>query len=177
MPKTVPFDLEIANEICRRLAGGERLRVMCNEVGMPSAHTVQIWRRDNDAFHAAYAKAREFQAETIFDEMLEIADTPLIGRRESDGPRGKTIHTEDLIEHRALQIRTRQWILPRLSKNMAEKSQIDHTSSDSSMSPMTPQQQLIAVNKLHDTARKRVAAQKQAKLIVGFEGDDGSDLV
>lgn len=175
--KPITFSQVLADEILRRVASGESLRSICVEDGMPHRTTIQLWRRDNPGFYEAYSKAREFQAETIFDDMLNIADTPHIGQRKVYSDKnGETIHEEDMLGHRELQIRTRQWILPRLSKRMADKSQIDHTSSDNTMSPLTPEQQLVVVNKLHENARKRVAAKRQAKIITGFVGDDGSDL-
>jgi len=66
---------EIADEICLRLAEGESLRAICRDDHMPSRETVRKWLRDEtiDRFIGQYAQAREDQAESLADQVLEIA--------------------------------------------------------------------------------------------------------
>jgi hypothetical protein len=48
---------ELAHEICRRLAEGETLKVICREKGMPSASTVRRWVLDDvEGFADLYAR-------------------------------------------------------------------------------------------------------------------------
>lgn len=173
MGANTTFNQTIADEICRRIISGETLKTICDEDGMPSAPTVQNWRHKNIAFNEQYADAREFQAETIFDQMLEIADTPCEGERVTEDHNGTKTVTEDMLGHRELQIKTRQWMLPRMSKKMTDKAQLDHTSSDGSMSPMTDEAVAARLNAIQQSIIKRLAAKKQPE---GFIGDDGSDL-
>jgi hypothetical protein len=42
----------VADEICRRLAGGEALRAICAEPSMPAESTVRRWRRTRTGFTA-----------------------------------------------------------------------------------------------------------------------------
>jgi len=72
---------EVAATICERLALGESLRRICAEGSldgdknsMPSKTTVFRWLEANESFRDQYARAREWQAETILDDILEIAD-------------------------------------------------------------------------------------------------------
>lgn len=167
------YNQDTADLICRRLVGGETLKDICEELGMPSCSTVQVWRHTNEGFAVQYAKARESQAETIFDQMLEIADNPLIGERVTEDHNGTKTVTEDMLGHRELQIKTRQWILPRLSKKMLDKAQLDHTSSDGSMATISDEAKLARINEIIAAAEKRLALKKGNQ---GFVGDDGSDL-
>lgn len=65
---------EIFTVICDRIANGESLRSICLDDGMPNRATVlRFVGRDDDA-RAQYMRAREMQADTIFDEILDIAD-------------------------------------------------------------------------------------------------------
>ena len=66
----------LALEICRRMADGESLRSVCRDEAMPDKSTVLRWLGDkeNGAFRDQYARAREMQADALFDEALEIAN-------------------------------------------------------------------------------------------------------
>ena len=65
---------EVADAICERIADGQSLRSICEIEGMPNKATVFRWLTVNEAFRDQYARARETQADTIFDEILDIAD-------------------------------------------------------------------------------------------------------
>ena len=65
---------EVVDAICSRIADGESLRRICEDDDMPGRRTVLDWL-DNDAneqFRAKYARAREAQADGIFDGMADI---------------------------------------------------------------------------------------------------------
>lgn len=68
------FSDEIALAICARLSDGESLRKICCDDAMPGQTTVYRWLMENEAFREQYACARELQADTLFDEILDIAD-------------------------------------------------------------------------------------------------------
>jgi hypothetical protein len=68
------FNLEIAGEICGRIAAGESLNRICKEDGMPDQVTVYRWIAANEDFRKIYAQAREEQAETLADEITDLAD-------------------------------------------------------------------------------------------------------
>lgn len=174
MGKPTIFNQDLADEICRRIIGGETLKAICDEAGMPHNATVQNWRHKNLAFNDQYASAREMQAETIFDEILEIADNTEIGTRTVISDDETKTYEGDMVEHRKLRIQARQWMLPRLSKKMTDKAQLDHTSSDGSMSPMSDEAKDARLTAIHQAAKKRVAASRKSD--EGFVGDDGSDL-
>ena len=65
------------NMVCARIAGGESLRTICEDKGMPTARGVLKWLNadGNDAAVRQYARAREEQADHYADEIITIADT------------------------------------------------------------------------------------------------------
>jgi hypothetical protein len=65
---------EITETICARLAAGESLRTICADEAMPAQSTVYLWLTKHSEFSEQYARAREVQAETLVDEILEISD-------------------------------------------------------------------------------------------------------
>lgn len=73
---TTTYTKEVGDKICERLAEGESLRKICADKEMPSRWSVFRWLDDeaNEAFRNQYARAREWQAESIMDEVLELAD-------------------------------------------------------------------------------------------------------
>jgi hypothetical protein len=101
----------LATDICRRLADGENLRAICRDDGMPSERTVRTWALEDETFAPQYARARAIGYSTLFDQMLEIADTPQIGTKTVTKATGTETIVGDMIEHRRLQVDTRKWML------------------------------------------------------------------
>ena len=64
-----------AAEICARLVEGESLKSICRDPLMPDIKTVYLWMAQNETFLHQYAKAKEDQADTMQEEILDIADT------------------------------------------------------------------------------------------------------
>lgn len=122
------FTQETAVTICARLADGESLRSICEGEGLPTKTTVMRWLADDryTAFRDQYARAREMQADALFDDILHIADTPLIGTKTKTTSDGKTEVSEgDMIEHRRLQVDARKWMAGKLQpKKYGEKTQL-----------------------------------------------------
>lgn len=107
------FTQEKADKICERLADGESLRSICEDEGFPSRVTVFRWLREHDEFRIQYARAREDQAETILEEMLEIADD---GKRDYiPDPEGGVQVDHDHIQRSKLRVETRKWMLGKLA--------------------------------------------------------------
>lgn len=81
----LPFSQEIADEICDYIANGPSLRSYVLQPGKPSRTTIYKWLAENPAFADQYARAREDQAESHADEMLDVA------RSEEDPARARLI--------------------------------------------------------------------------------------
>ena len=128
------FTQAIADEICERLADGESLRSICNAEHMPSKATVFRWLADDryTIFRDQYARARECQADAIFDEILDIADTPMLGEKRKTLPDGKEEVTHgDMIEHRRLRVDARKWMAGKLRpKKYGDLHKFEHSGPD-----------------------------------------------
>jgi len=118
MGRPSSFTPECADIICERLANGESLRKICLDEEMPDQKTVLRWLARGDlenaeeefaTFRQQYARAREMQADTIFDEMLDIADD---GANDYMGEDEK--YNGDAVQRSRLRIDTRKWMAGKL---------------------------------------------------------------
>jgi hypothetical protein len=66
----------LQRKYARELASGKSLRSICRRDEMPDLTTVLAWVVDgrHESFSQQYAKARQIQAETLADELFDIAD-------------------------------------------------------------------------------------------------------
>ena len=68
------YNEDIAGIICGRLAAGESLNRICRDDEMPSIVAVYSWLAKHEEFLKLYTRAREEQADTLADEITDIAD-------------------------------------------------------------------------------------------------------
>lgn len=73
---SVEFSPEVFTAICERIAAGESLRAICGDEGMPAKSSVLRWLDEprNQDLRDQYARARERQADTYAEEVVEISD-------------------------------------------------------------------------------------------------------
>lgn len=69
------YTKDMADKICEKISGGLSLRAICAEPGMPARGTVYRWLIENADFQDQYARAREEQADSFADEIIDIADS------------------------------------------------------------------------------------------------------
>lgn len=67
------YSQELADKICEQIVLGRSLRSICNDDDMPSIASVIKWLREKDDFSTQYARAKEEQADTLADDMEDIA--------------------------------------------------------------------------------------------------------
>jgi hypothetical protein len=109
----------IAKDICRLIAEGEPLTRICKRPDMPSLQTVYNWlaRPDRADFVELYKTARSNQADTMFDQITEIADdgtNDWMEQQDKDGDLiGWRVNGEH-IQRSSLRIKARQWQAARL---------------------------------------------------------------
>jgi len=96
--RALVFDEVIADQVLDRLANGESLRAICRDPNMPDGSTIRKWLARNPDFARQYAYARDEQADTLFDETIDIADN-----LPADA-------TNEMIRKAQLQIDTRKWM-------------------------------------------------------------------
>lgn len=124
------FTQELADIICERIADGESLRSICAEEGMPAKSSVFKWLGLHSAFADQYARARETQADALFDEILEISDNgrnDWMERQDDNGGSGWQLNGEHLQRSR-LRVDARKWMAGKLRpKKYGEKVTQEHT--------------------------------------------------
>lgn len=109
MGRPSKYSDKLATEICERIATQARgIDRICDEdADMPTARTVHRWLVEHEIFCQSYLRAKERQADLLFDQALHIADTPVEGEIVTDDGEKVTIKREDMLGHRKLQVETR----------------------------------------------------------------------
>jgi len=121
------FTDDLAREICFLLSIGQSLRQICRADDMPEARTVHYWLNDKPDFFQQYTQAREIQADTLFDECLDIADQQEDDVKTIDGV-DQTNH--DVIGRARLRIDTRKWMAGKLKSKYSDKVVNEHVGKD-----------------------------------------------
>lgn len=120
------FTKTLGTYICKRIAEGNSLRSIVKEEGMPSASSICRWLLDDTKkeFWEQYEKARNIQAELMFEELLDIADdgsNDFMERMSKEGEGYVTANPEAIGRSR-LRVDTRKWYLSKvLPKKFGEK--------------------------------------------------------
>lgn len=104
MARPSGYSESIADDICERLANGESLRRICLTPNYPKQAVVFRWLAANEAFREQYRAAREAQADTLADEIIDIAD----------GKRADYEGTERDVNRDKLSVHARQWVAAKL---------------------------------------------------------------
>jgi len=119
---------ELANAICEAIATTPRgLDYICkNNDSFPSAATVHRMLNENKDFCESYLRARERQADLIFDECLEIADEAGAEVVVDEKTGGLKVDGE-IIQRAKLRVDTRMRMAGKLStKKYGESTQVKH---------------------------------------------------
>lgn len=131
MGRPSSYSEDIADVICEGLADARSLRSICLDEEMPAQSTVFRWLADERyaSFREKYARAREAQADAIFDEILDIADdgaNDWMERKREDGSVDEVVNHEH-IQRSKLRIEARRWMAGKLRpKVYGDKLGIEH---------------------------------------------------
>lgn len=125
---------EMATLICARIASGESVRTITRDDNMPAMSTVFVWLAKHDAFAEQYARARETQADAIFEEILDIADdgtNDWMERRDDKGAVASWQVNGEHIQRSKLRVDARKWMAGKLApKKYGEKAALELTGKD-----------------------------------------------
>lgn len=125
MARPSEFTQEVADVICERIADGESLRAICSEDEMPNKATVFRWLAKYPEFSDQYARARDEQAETLFDEILDIADNgsnDWMKRNGGDEENEGWVINGEALRRSQLRVDARKWMAGKLRpKKYGEK--------------------------------------------------------
>lgn len=145
---------EITEKICERIAAGESLNAICKEPDMPSKSSALLWvvqhreiedSETGEKFSDKYHEAREAAGYSHADRIISLVERL---DPENMNPDNFDPDDTDAIELAKLQRLDHQtakvmidglrWAAERMApKKHSTRQEIDHTSSDGSMSPKT----------------------------------------
>jgi hypothetical protein len=125
---------ELVNTICLRIAEGESLNKICKDEKMPDKATVFRWLVSDQVFCDKYARARELQAETQFDELIDIVDQPpeLSYVTGKSGEQIEVKFDSTYVAWMKLRVDTRKWTAAR----MAPKKYGEYKQPEEKVDPM-----------------------------------------
>ncbi len=91
------------------------MRAICADKVMPAISTVMGWlfNGKHEGFSEQYARARQMQADALFDEALEIADD--VSGDWSTDKDGKKVLDHEHIQRSRLRVDTRRWAAGKLA--------------------------------------------------------------
>lgn len=145
MARPTKYTKALADRICKRISGGESLRSICDSKTMPDKSTVLLWvvNGKHDGFYDQYRQAREAAGYSHADRIINLID-----RLDPESNGIDDIDPEDrdaveLAKLRRLDPQTAKvmidglkWAAERMApKAHAARQEIDHTSTDGSMTP------------------------------------------
>jgi hypothetical protein len=116
------MEQDIKDRICEQIAEGRSLRAICQDEGMPNKATVFRALAADAEFRDQYARARETQADTLFDEIADIADEECTMVRRSkhqpssDEPDGEVevVFDATAVARNRLRVDARKWMAGKL---------------------------------------------------------------
>lgn len=125
---------ELASEICERLVNGESLNSICKDKSMPCVATIFSWLDKKPEFLKRYEFARENQADTLADQMIDIADDGRNDWMEKKDAEGNCIGWQvngEYVQRSRLRLDARKWIASKLKpKKYGEKTTTELTGKD-----------------------------------------------
>ena len=141
----------LAIKICTRLGLGESLRKICLADDMPSLRSVMGWLTTKPDFLQQYTRAREIQAETQFDELIDIVDQPpeLSHITNNKGELVEVKFDSSYVAWMKLRVDTRKWTAAR----MAPKKYGEHKQAEEQTDPTVID---VSVKSMLDVAVKRL---------------------
>lgn len=112
MARPSDYTPEKAADICAKLVMGESLRSICAAEDMPAIATVYLWLGKHPEFMEQYARAREDQADTLADEIIDIADEA--SRDTITDADGNETCNSEWINRSRLRVDARKWVASKL---------------------------------------------------------------
>lgn len=137
MSRPSEYSEELTHDICVRIAQGESLNKICKGENMPAMSTVYRWLDAHELFRNKYVRAREDQADTLADEMLDIADEDPALAIARDGDDDVIKVDGAAVAHQRLRIDTRKWIASKLKpKKYGDRVSQEHSGPDGAAIPL-----------------------------------------
>ncbi len=115
------------DDLCAWLSEGKPMREFCRQPNRPSYRTIYDKMLKDDEVASRVARARDVGYDSLAEECLAIANTPVLGRRTKTSTDGVEVVDEDALGHRKLQIETRLKLLACWNpKKYGNKQEVEH---------------------------------------------------
>lgn len=111
------YSQKLCDKICAEIVQGFSLRTICKSEEMPCVATVFSWFRTIPEFLEQYEKAKEAQADTLAEDILDIADDGTNDWMERQGKDGENIGWQingEHVQRSRLRVDSRKWIASKL---------------------------------------------------------------
>lgn len=145
MGRPTDYTQEIAEQVCSWLAGGKSLRAYCRQENTPDVTTVCRWIVRHDEFRQQYAQAREAAGYAHGDGVIEIVE----------------LLREGGLEHQTAKAMMDglKWAAERMApKAHGAKQEINHISTDGSMSPTSIDASKLSTDTLKELFNARTTS-------------------
>jgi len=127
LKRPMDYNPELGDRICELIAESEIgiKKIIAENDWMPSVATLFMWIRIYDDFEKQYARAKEMQAETLAEQILEISD-------DSSGDNliteGGVIENREFVNRSRLRVDSRKWLASKLlPKKYGDRTAIEHS--------------------------------------------------
>ena len=101
----------IFNSLIDKIEEGMSLRSVLKLEGMPNKNTVYKWLENDETKKERYARATYERADTIFEEILQIADDSTLDVVKSE--QGEKINSE-FVARSKLKVDARKWVVSKM---------------------------------------------------------------
>ena len=105
------YSIQLAEEICDRISTGEPLVRICKEEDKPNVVTVYRWLSRFPEFSNMYARAKDQAADTLAEEIQDLADQMPMEKTDKDG---NTSFDSAYIQWMRLRVDARKWVAAKL---------------------------------------------------------------
>lgn len=132
---------EVIERIVSGLSAGTPLTVICDSDDMPADRTVREWAEKDEELSAAIARARDAGFDRIAVEALSIIDAEpeRVVSVSEDGERSSERIDSAAVQWAKNRAELRLKLLAKWDpKRYGDKAEIDHKSSDGTMTPKAP---------------------------------------
>jgi hypothetical protein len=115
----------IFSNILLEIEKGRALRNVLNDADMPSSKTFYNWLESDEDKVKRYARACELRADTIFEDILDIADDS--SKDITTDPLGNERLNTEFVQRARLRVDARKWIVSKLNpKKYGDKIENTH---------------------------------------------------
>jgi hypothetical protein len=83
-----------------------------NDTTFPAQRTIRTWMDESEEYKAQYARAKEAQADFIFEQILDIADDDSDDELFTED--GKRVLNSEFVQRSKLKIEARKWVVSKL---------------------------------------------------------------